>query len=398
MNPVRLRSRNDNAFAGPASISLASLPALACALALFGFTNPLAAQFYQKSILDSDIAGMGANTDANLIGAWGVAHLPTSPWWVNTSMGGTSVLFSGSGAVLPLVVTIPVPAGSTASHSMPTGIVDNTGSLFDLGPAGVDGPALYLFVTRDGTIAGWNGSLSPKTSAVTMVDNSASGADYTGVAIAPQNGADMLYAANFGQNRVDVFTGQFAPATLAPGAFMDPRIPSDERVFNVQWVDGMLYVTYAPDTAFSPTMAPKPGQGYVDVYNVNGSLVRRLRHGWWMSAPWGVTMAPADFGHFSNDILVGMFGNGRIAAFDPMTGQFRGIMRTWHGKPLAIMRGLWGLEFGNGASAGPTNTLYFASDDVIQGVFHGLFGTITVMPPSMNGEKKGHDDGHGSED
>jgi uncharacterized protein (TIGR03118 family) len=277
--------------------------------------------------------------------------------------------------------------------------VDNTGSLFDLGPAGADGPALYLFVTRDGTIAGWNPKLSPNTSAVTVVDNSADGADYTGVAIAQQNGADMLYAANFGQNRIDVFTGQFMPATLAPGAFMDKRIPSDERVFNVQLVDGMLYVTYAPMTSFGPTTPPKPGQGYVDVYNVNGSLVRRLRHGWWMSAPWGVTMAPADFGHFRNDILVGMFGNGRIAAFDAMTGRFRGIMRTWHGKPLTIARGLWGLEFGNGAAAGPTNTLYFASDDVIKGVFHGLFGTIAVLPPSMNGESKGHDDGgHGPRD
>lgn len=387
MNPIRPRRLHDVAVAGLTKIRHSRFLALVLATALFGPTTPLVAQFYQKTILDSDVSGVGTYTDSNLVGAWGIAHLPKTPWWVNSTMGGVSVLYTGSGQVLPLVVTIPPPVGSTAKRSVPTGIVDNTGQLFQVG-AGE--PAYYLMVTEDGTIAGWNPNLKPNTSAVTMVDHSADGADYTGVAIAKQNDADMLYVANWGQNRIDVFNGEFAPATLAPGAFTDPRIPAGERVFNVQLEDGMLYVTYAPETAFGPTTPPKPGQGYVDVYNVNGSLVRRLRHGRWMSAPWGVTKAPADFGHFSNDILVGMFGNGRIAAFDPMTGEFRGMMRGWHGKPLTIVRGLWGLEFGNGTKAGPTNTLYFASDMVNATGFHGLFGTITVMPPSKNGAMKGH--------
>ncbi len=353
----------------------AATPAVIAAVALLGLTNALPAQFYKVTKLTSDISGLAANTDSHLTGAWGIARTPTSPWWVNSTMGGVSLLFNGAGTPLPLVVTIPGPSGVTTAIA--TGVVADPAGSFLVAPGK---PAHFIFATRNGTISGWNAG----PTAVTMVDR-APDADYTGITIAALNGADVLYAANFGQNRIEAYDGMFQAVTLAAGAFADDDIPATFRVFNVQALGADVYVTYAPATSFAPTL-PTAGQGYVDVYTPAGVLVRHLRHGRWMDAPWGVALAPADFGKFSNDVLVGMFGSGHIAAFDATTGEFRGWLRIMHGKRLTIAPGLWGLEFGNGANAGPANTLYFASDLVYPGgVFHGLFGSITVMPPSDNG-------------
>jgi uncharacterized protein (TIGR03118 family) len=186
-----------------------------------------------------------------------------------------------------------------------------------------------------------------------------------------------LYAANFNQGTIDVFGSNFAPVTLPQGAFVDSQIPSTFTVFNVLLVNGQIYVTYAPKNVFSNSDAP--GQGFVDVFDANGALLLRLRGGFWMNAPWGAALAPAGFGQFSNHLLVGMFGNGQIAAFDTKLGNFHGLLRGPDDQPVTIGTGLWGLGFGNGANAGPTNSLYFAADFVQNG-FHGIFGAITAAP------------------
>lgn len=343
--------------------------ALGVSLFVLAASMPSAAQFYEQTNLVSDVAGYAAFTDTNLVGAWGVTHLATSPWWVNSTMGHVSLLFNGAGQPLPVVVAVPPTNVST-----PTGIASYAGDGFQVGS---NLPSRFIFVTLNGTISGWNPNQADRTVAVLAVDNSAT-SSYTGVAIAQQNGQDLLYAANFGQGTIDVFDTNFNAVAFAAGAFADRRVPAGLTVFNVQLLGSDLYVTYAPTNVFSTFGGL--GQGWVDAFDVNGMLERRLTYGFWMNAPWGVALAPANFGPFSNDILVGMFGNGAIVGFDAKHGHFRGFLKATDGLPLRIDKGLWGLGFGNGASAGPTNTLYFATDFSFAGAFHGLFGALTVAP------------------
>jgi uncharacterized protein (TIGR03118 family) len=365
----------------------------AVAALLVGYSQPLRAEFrvqtYVQTNLVSDLPGMGLMTDTNLVGAWGVARSSTSPWWVNTTVSGLSLLFNGAGQSLPVVVAIPPTNPATA-----TGIAFNGGTGFEVAS---DTPARFIFATLNGTISGWSGAQSNTHLAVLKVDNSST-ASYTGLTLAPTNAHDYLYAANFRQDRIDVFDNTFAPVTLPAGAFTDHRVPSSLSVFNVQLVGQSLYVTYAPTNVFGGGTGP--GKGLVDVYNLNGKLLQRLQSGYWMNAPWGVAQAPANFGLLSNRILVGMFGSGAIAAFDSRHGGFQDFLRDPDALPLVIEKGLWGLGFGNGANAGPTNTLYFAADFVFGGQFHGLFGTVTVGPTVslVNGgpDTDGDDGGRGS--
>lgn len=338
------------------------------AVLLLGPSRAALAQCYLQTNLDSDVAGMAEFTDTNLVGAWGIVHSSTSPWWVNTTVSGLSLLFNGAGQAIPLVVAIPPTNPATA-----TGIVFNGGTNFLIKS---NLPAVFLFATLNGAISGWNPGLSNRLLAVIEVDNSAT-AGYTGLTLAQTtNGEDRLYAADYIQDKIDVFDGEFNAVTLPSGAFTDQKIPAGFHVFNIQHINDDLYVTYAPTNVFGSPGAP--GQGFVDVFDVSGTLVRRLEHGCWMDAPWGVALAPADFGKFSNRILVGMFNTGQIAAFSAEHGRFRGVLRGPDGAPVANGKGLWGLGFGNNASAGPTNTLYFASDFLSTNGLHGLFGAFTA--------------------
>ena len=348
------------------------LPAVAALLV--GSSQSLPAQSsvqtYVQTNLVSDLPGMALVTDTNLVGAWGVARSSTSPWWVNTTFSGLSLLFNGAGQPISLVVAIPPTNPATA-----TGIAFNGGSGFEVAS---NVPARFIFATLNGTISGWSSGQSNIHLAVLKVDNSKT-ASYSGLTLATNNGQVFLFVANFRQDRVDVFDTNYSPVTLPAGAFTDQNVPSNLTVFNVQLIGESLYVTYAPTNVFGGGAGP--GQGWVDVYDVNGNLLQRLQTGFWMNAPWGVALAPADFGLLSNQLLVGMFGSGAIAAFKPVHGKFQDFLRNTDALPLIIERnGLWALSFGNGASAGPTNTLYFASDFMFGGQFHGLFGTLSVGP------------------
>ena len=236
---------------------------------------------------------------------------------------------------------------------------------------GASGPSLFVFATEDGTIAGWSPAANA-TSAIIAADNSAEGAVYKGLAIATGPQA-RLFAANFRENSIDVFDASFQRIVKPPGSFSDPTIPDGFAPFNVANLNGKLYVTYAKQNGAKHDDVAGAANGDVDVYDLNGKLLSRLISGGVLNSPWGLALARAGFGKFGNDLLVGNFGDGRINAFDPVSGKVLGSLTGQHGKTLAI-EGLWGLVFGNGQNTGDPNTLFFAAG--IGGEKHGLFGSL----------------------
>ena len=336
---------------------------------------------YVQHNLVSDLPGMADKTDPNLVNAWGIDRSATSPWWVNGNGTGVSILYNGSGTPFPvaspLVVTVPPPAGG-AGPSTPTGVVFNGTTDFQLATGA---PARFLFATEDGTISGWNPAVNP-TNAVIEVDNSPM-AVYKGIAPGVMGGKNVLYAANFRGGTVDVFDGSFAPVALAAGMFQDERIPEGYAPFNVANIGGSIFVTYAKQDPTKHDDVAGPGRGFLDEYTPDGTLVMRFRHGPWMNSPWGVEMAPAGFGKLSGRLLLGNFGSGQIASFDPSSGEFEGMLHGRHERPITI-DGLWGIKFGNGANAGPANVLFFSAG--IQDEAHGLFGTLTFVPGKDHGK------------
>ena len=342
-----------------------------------------AQHLFQQTNLVSDVPGLAPVTDPNLVNAWGLSRSGTSPWWVADNGTGVSTLYTGLGVKAALTVTVP-PAAGLPGPSTPTGTVFNGTTDFQVGP---NQPARFLFATEEGTIAGWNPAASA-TTAITKVDNSGA-AVYKGLALGQSGGVNYLYAANFHAGTVDVFDKNFAAVNLGATAFRDPRLPKGYAPFNVQAVGSQIVVTYAKQDDAKIDEVAGPGRGYVTIYGPDGALQLRLKRGSWFNAPWGVAQAPADFGVFSNLLLVGQFGSGKIAAFDPVSGKFRGIVRDGHHHALRIA-GLWALGFGNGAGAGPLNTLYFAAG--IDDEAHGLFGTITPLPDTKPADCDDEDD------
>ncbi len=345
------------------------------AVSVISFTMPAAAEHYQQVNLVSDIPGLAQVTDPNLVNSWGIAHPPTGPWWVADNGMGVSTLYNGTGVPFPpghpLIVTIPPPPGEVGP-STPTGIVFNNGSDFNVAPGK---PARFIFVTEDGTISAWNSSVDINNA--TLKVNNSPAAVYKGVTIAEKDEANFLYVANFRGGSVDVFDTNFNQVILESGAFTDRKIPAGFAPFNVQNINDKIYVTFAKQDAQKHDNLDGPGLGFVDVFDSDGKLLMRLKHGRWMNAPWGIVLAPEGFGGFSEHLLVGNFGSGQIAAFDPGNGNFNGLLRDHHGDPITI-NGLWGLGFGNGGNAGPINTLFFAAG--INDEQDGLFGAITSLP------------------
>ncbi len=331
------------------------------------FSLPAVAQKYQATITTSDISNISVFTDANLNNPWGLSIGPAGAWWVSDNGTGLSTLYDGTGKPQALVVTIPSANGSDTGT--PSGTVFNGTTDFQLA-AGKQ--ALFLFVTEDGTMSGWNPGVNG-TNAIITVNNSASGAVYKGLAMASAGGANYLYATNFNAGTVEVYDKNFAPHSFGANAFQDSSIPEGFAPFNVQAIGSNLVVTYAKQDAEKHDDEAGPGNGYVDIYDTQGNLLRRLPHLVYMNSPWAVVQAPADFGAFSGDLLVGNFGSGSIMAFNPNNGNFIGLVFDPAALNLRI-NGLWALAFGNGGTGGPTNTLYFTAG--VFGEAHGLFGTI----------------------
>lgn len=362
---------------------LKSLKVLVASGALFAICPALTqAQHYTQTNLVSN-TGTAPVKDPNLQNAWGLISSAGSPFWVSNNAGGTSTLYSVNSAgtaatIVPLVVTV-ANAPSQSAPGSPTGVMFNgTATDFLLAPGK---QALFLFVTEDGTVQGWNPGVKP-TSAVIEVDNSQvpnarNGAVYKGATIAEIDGKHFILAANFRSGRIDVFDSNFKQVWLGEEKFEDDRIPHDFAPFNVQAVGPNIYVTYAKqDAAKHDPVPPEPGAGFVDVFDHHGRLVQRLEHGDWFDAPWGVVWATPPFGEFSNTILIGNFRGGNVSAFNPVTGRFLGNMLNPDGSTLLI-DGLWALRFGNNANAGPATTLFFTAGP--NGEVNGLFGTLTPV-------------------
>jgi uncharacterized protein (TIGR03118 family) len=341
---------------------------------------------YVQTNLVADVPGFAAFTDRNLINPWGIAFGPGSPFWVSDNGTGLSTLYDGSGRPLSLgaapAMTLPAsPGGLPGTAAAPTGVVFNGGPGFVVSENGVSGPSLFLFATRDGTIAGWNPAVDGGR-AVRAVDNPSGpggggGAVYTGLALAANASGTFLYAANFRAGTVDVFDRDFH-AVHPSGSFTDPAIPAGFAPFGIQNIGGKLFVTYARQDAARYEAVAGPGSGFVDVFDTRGHLLRRLASEGPLDAPWGLALAPAHFGAFGHALLVGNFGDGRINAFDPVSGRFLGSLQDASGRPVTIP-GLWGLEFGDG-SIGAAGTLFFTAGG--RDERHGLFGNLQT-PESL---------------
>jgi uncharacterized protein (TIGR03118 family) len=254
-------------------------------------------------------------------------------------------------------------------------------------------------VSEDGSISGWNPGVPPPMPPPPLVSSQAiavipaSDANvYKGVAIATTPEGEFLYATNFRTGAVDVFDSSW---TKQPPAFSDPEIPAGFAPFGIQNIGGILFVTYAKQDADKHDDVAGVGNGFVDAFTTDGKLIRRLASGQTLDSPWGLALAPEGFGKFSGDLLVGNFGNGRIQAFDIRhlrgneEARFRGFLHGAHGRQLRI-DGLWALQFGNGAAAGPTTTLFFTSGP--QKESHGIFGSLVATTPPGH-DHDGDDDG-----
>jgi len=356
-------------------------------LGLFTLATTLTAQqHYKQTNLISDIPGMAAVTDPNLVNPWGMSRSSTSPWWVSDNGTGVSTLYSGTGSIVSLVVTVPTGDTNSSPTGTPTGQVFNGTSDFNLAPGM---PAVFIFVTEDGTISGWNPKVNA-TSAVIKV-NTHSASVFKGVALAtvkkPDGSlANQLYVADFRKGRVEMYDANFSRVPLVDEAFKDDQIPSGFAPFNVQNIGGNICVAFAQPDSEKHDEVDGAGLGYVDVFSTTGQLLLRLEHGNWLNAPWGIAQAPNDFGLFSHDLLVGQFGSGQILVFNPVTGRYRGTLNDASDHPIQI-DGLWGIAFGSGgalATSGPGNSLFFAAG--LNDEADGLFGTITPIENALGGD------------
>lgn len=347
-----------------------ALVATACAL-------PALAQHYRQTNLVADQSGVAATTDTNLVNPWGLSRSSTSPWWVSDNGTGLATLYAGTGTPASLVVTIPPADPNSNSTGTPTGAIFNSsGTGFALA-AGK--PALFLFVTEDGTVSGWNPGVNASSAVIEVNTKSASvfkGAALATVSLPHGLSATFLYVADFRKGRIRVYDSSFRPVPLIDDMFRDERIPHGYAPFNVQNIGGDLYVTYAQQDSQKHDEVDGPGLGYVDVFSPLGFLLRRLDHGSWFNAPWAVAMAPGDFGIYSHDLLVGNFGSGQIAVFDPVAGDFKGTLDDASGHAITI-DGLWGMSFGSGGNSGAATALYFSAGS--DGEQHGLIGTVTPI-------------------
>ena len=327
--------------------------------------------FVQTNLV-SDGFVTAAHTDPDLKNPWGVSFLPSGPFWISDNGTSKTTVYDDTGTK---ILSVNIPGGGGAA-SAPTGQVQNPfANAFKITKNGVTAAATFIFAGEDGGISGWNDTVD-EANAVIARDNSASMASYKGLAIGILKHQPILYAANFHAGVVERYDGSFHHLRQH-SAFADPSLPAGYAPFNVQNLEGgIIGVSFAK---VGPTGDDVPGRGHgvVDLFSTSGVLLRRMIRGPYMNSPWGMTFAPASFGVFANQMLVGMFGSGRIAVFQTKTGKFLGYVNDNSGLPIHN-DGLWALTFGNGGSAGSTGTLFFTAG--LNDEADGLFGKVDVVP------------------
>jgi uncharacterized protein (TIGR03118 family) len=347
-------------------------------------------QFYVQTNLVSDLPNIAKFQDPNLVNSWGLAHGPNTPWFVADNGTGVSTKYDGEGRRLPPVITIPTPPGVTTAA--PTGIVFNdvngtNPDDFVVSKNGKSGPSIFMFATEDGTISGWNPNVAPNN-AILVVDRSKvkkgkfTGAVYKGLAIGRSNNQDFIYATDFSFGEVEMFDANFKLVR----SFTDPDLDKQCNLnnlnnqcfapFGIRNIGGNLFVTFALQKVGKHDDQAGLGKGFVDVFDTAGNLLFRFASHGKLNSPWGLTLTPSDFGPFSNDLLVGNFGDGHINIFNPKTHAFLGQLPDQAGGPIVI-NGLWGIDFGNGGPAGERDELFFASG--LNDEADGLFGKIQFV-------------------
>lgn len=332
-------------------------------------------QYLQTNLVADSTATAAAKTiDPNLIAAWGMAASATGPWWLSDNGNGLSTLYTGAGATEGLVVTIPTADPSVNKIGTPTGIVFNANpSIFKLS----DGKtANFLYATQDGLIAGWNGGVG--TTAQIIVNQSQTSM-FTGLTIADAkvNGmtSTYLYVADFMQGVVDVFDSNFNHVPAIESAIASIPVPAGYAPLNVQNIGGNLYVSLAVQTQQKNNQVAGPGLGIVAGLTPEGTFIGTLETGSFLNVPWGVAVAPSDFGQYSHDLLVSNNGSGYIDVFNPVTGKYIAQLQDATNSVISI-NGLWGIAFGSdSANGGPATSLYFAASPGTG----GLFGTLTPI-------------------
>jgi uncharacterized protein (TIGR03118 family) len=323
---------------------------------------------YTVTPLVSDVPGAAALTDPHLVNGWGLTRSPTSPWWVADNGTNLSTLYISNGSTIsinPLVVGVDGGPTGAVFAGIPNNFLVGTTASATLAPAN------FVFASEDGMIRAWRGG----STAALVTAHGQPGAIYKGLAIAQTTAGPLLYAADFHNARVDVFNGAWSDVTPA-GSFVDPMLPSDYAPFGIQAIGNRIFVSYAEQDADAADEVAGQGRGFVDAYDLAGNLLARVAQHGQLNAPWGLALAPASFGRYAGDLLVGNFGDGQINAYEETAAGFahRGTLRDANGGKLVI-DGLWALQFGNAGSNGNPDTLFFTAGPDAES--HGLFGTIT---------------------
>jgi uncharacterized protein (TIGR03118 family) len=319
---------------------------------------PAFAQYQLKNLVSNQV-GAARHTDPLIVNAWGLAYGPGSPFWISDNGSGWSTLYNGAGKAKSLRVVVPAAGNGPGS---PTGIVFNGSSDFQINAWST----FFLFATLDGTISGW-APQNDLNSAHIQVNNSAAGAVYTGLAVSNKASGNRLFAADVVNNKVDVYDGTFTFVK----SFTDATLPAGFTPFGIQDINGVVYVAFASATGGKG--------GFIDTFDEDGNLLKQLIQGGKLDQPWGITVAPKNFGPLSNTLLISNNTNaGTINAFNPLTGQFVGTVKDSNGKPIMIDQ-LWGIEFGGGtANDGGTNQLFFTAGP--SNNLAGTFGMISFKP------------------
>jgi uncharacterized protein (TIGR03118 family) len=347
--------------------------------------------YTQVNLVSSRTSDNPVILDPLLLDAWGIAIRPPGAgghWWLMNTASGTTTTYVGDTPTEPIfqdeLKVVTIPPGRIYAHlrdyvSQPTGVVysGRTSTEFIVSGEGITGAAKFVFCALDGTLSAWT---TDQTAAVNMVDDSESGAMFTGLAVTEQATGNRLYVCDFGLEKFRIFDGAFRELPVPQGKFKDSRVPTTFSHYNAQILaDGLLYITFAYVGDDPGEEDLHAGYGYVTSFDLEGNLVRRFEHRMELNAPWGVAIAPPDFGVFSNQLIVGNFGgDGNVMAYDLATGRFLDYLRDPEGKPVAI-EGLWGLQYGNGVRLGYLNHLYFAAGPEEE--TQGLFGKLVPVTP-----------------
>ena len=368
---------------------------------------------FVETPLVSNVPGLAPNTDPKLINPWGFFETASGQFRVAANGAGRGILFNAEGEKSGADIIIPPPAGSPkGTLATPNGVISNPTSDFVITVNGRSAPATLLFSTEDGTIVGWNPALS-QTRGVIAADQSGNGAVYKLLTMGQVDGKNYLYATNFHNGTVDVFDSHFALHTFSAGQFTDPNAPAGFAPFGVKNAGGgVLFVSYAKQDAARHDDVAGAGNGFIDEFTTDGQFIKRFATGTGaggtvsqLNSPIGAAIAPAGFGQFGGDLLIGNFGDSHVSAFDPATGQFLGQLQDTSGHPLVLTagitgaggntKGLWGIGFGNGQGGAGTQTLFFA--DGPNDETDGIFGEVNMAPAASPAAPTHHHHGQDSQ-